>query len=185
VSIAESQDSKNQEPGLFDCPEVLALGSCNHGSKVFLSLGSNSGDSLSTLCRAATDIEKSIGKIKAKSSIYESEPWGFKAEQNFLNEVLEIETSLTPEELLHRIHAIEAAHGRIRTDSREYSSRTLDVDIIFYGDLVLESPTLVIPHPLMHQRLFVLRPLAEIAPDLIHPILKRSIKELLETYVCV
>ena len=147
---------------------------------VFLSIGSNLGDSLNTLRQAAIDIEKSLGAIASASSIYESEPWGFDAGQNFLNAVLAVDTSLSPEKVLRKINEIENAHGRIRPQTGGYSSRTLDIDIVFYDDLILDSAALNIPHPRLHERLFVLLPLAEIAPDLIHPVSKLSVGELLD-----
>ena len=148
-------------------------------SAVYLSIGSNVGDSLTIMRKAATDIEKNIGTIETESSIYESEPWGFEAEQNFLNAVLEVESPLSPEEVLFKINEIESVHGRIRSQICTYSSRTLDIDIVFYDDFVIDGNTLAIPHPKLHERLFVLLPLAEISPDLIHPASKLSIRELL------
>lgn len=146
-------------------------------AKVYFSTGSNQGDRLKSLLVAAKLINSQIGEVIGFSSIVESEPWGFKAETNFYNQVLLVETGLSPQTILEAILLIEKQMGRIRTGNA-YSSRIIDIDILFYDNLVIESPTLVIPHPRLNDRNFVLKPLNEIAPQLLHPVLKKTIAEL-------
>ncbi|MDR1583504.1 MAG: 2-amino-4-hydroxy-6-hydroxymethyldihydropteridine diphosphokinase [Prevotellaceae bacterium] len=148
-------------------------------STVYLLTGSNLGDRLSYLNSAKQSLNRSVGKLLAESSVYESEPWGFVADNAFFNQVLIYETALTPGEILHSISAIEAETGRIHTIDG-YSSRNLDIDILFYDDIRLNSSVLTIPHPMLHKRRFTLLPLAEIAPDLIHPVFNMTVKQLLE-----
>lgn len=143
-----------------------------------LSLGSNLGNREFFLTGAMKLLLENVGKITKKSSIYETDPWGFAADQLFLNRVVEIETILTPEELLDEIHAIEKKMGRQR--SKEYKSRVIDIDILFYENLVQDGENLKIPHPFISERRFVLVPLAEINGNLNHPVLSQSINELLE-----
>jgi len=131
--------------------------------------------------RQALDyIEERIGKIKQRSSVYESEPWGFETEHRFLNAVVVVETALSPEAVLREAHAIEDIMGRTR-NGNGYTSRTMDIDILFFNDDVINTPTLTVPHPRLHERRFVLLPLAEIMPDKVHPVLGKSIKDLLTT----
>jgi 2-amino-4-hydroxy-6-hydroxymethyldihydropteridine diphosphokinase len=148
--------------------------------KVYLSTGSNIGDRLNTLHKAKSDIERYMGAVKSESSIYESEAWGFESEQNFLNQILLIESRLSPKELLNAIARIENEHGRVRTNSSFYTSRTLDIDIVFYDDAIICEENIEIPHAKLHERLFVLLPLVEIAPDLRHPVFHYTVKEMLD-----
>ena len=148
-------------------------------NKVYLGLGTNLGDRKRNLREAIEKIEEHIGKVLKSSSVYETAPWGFEAENDFLNMVTEVETGLSPSELLKKIFEIESKLGRERTQDR-YSSRVIDIDILFYDDLIVDQKGLKIPHRLMHERRFVLAPFCEIAPDLIHPMLKKSISVLLE-----
>ena len=148
-------------------------------SKVFLGIGTNLGDRENNLEKAIEKIGEHIGRILQSSSVYETPPWGFDAENDFLNMVLGVETSLTPPEIIKKIVAIESMLGRER-DQNRYSSRVIDIDILLYDDLVIHEKGLKIPHRLMHERRFVLVPLCELAPDLIHPILKKSMSLLLE-----
>lgn len=145
---------------------------------VFLGIGTNLGDREDNLRKSLIMIEKNIGKILKSSSVYETAPWGFDAENDFLNEVLKVRTSQTPTELLTAIKMIESTMGREKDQDR-YSSRIIDIDILIYDNLVLEEKGLKIPHHLMHERRFVLVPLCEIAPDLIHPVFNKSILSLL------
>jgi 2-amino-4-hydroxy-6-hydroxymethyldihydropteridine diphosphokinase len=147
-------------------------------NKVYLGLGTNLGDRKRNLREAIDRIEEQIGKILNTSSIYETAPWGFEAETDFLNMVIRVESIHSPHELLKRIFAIESSLGRERSQDR-YSSRVIDIDILIYNDLVIDEKGLKIPHRLMHERRFVLAPLCEIAPELIHPMLKKSITVLL------
>jgi len=146
---------------------------------VYILQGSNEGNRLEYLDLSAIAIEKRIGAISAKSSVYESEPWGFEARQWFLNRVIGIETELDPLEILHELLAIELEFGRKRVEDGRYHSRTLDLDILFIDTQIISSPKLEVPHPQLQNRRFTLLPLAEIAPTLLHPTLHKTISELL------
>ncbi|MQY78743.1 MAG: 2-amino-4-hydroxy-6-hydroxymethyldihydropteridine diphosphokinase [Bacteroidetes bacterium] len=146
-------------------------------AEVYLLLGSNMGDRQRFLKEAARLLQEQAGRILERSSIYETEPWGFTSKDIFLNQVLLAETSLNPYELLKVIKAIETKLGRIGKNQR-YIPRCIDIDILFYNDEVYFSDDLVIPHPRLHDRMFTLVPLNEIAPDYLHPILKKTIREL-------
>jgi 2-amino-4-hydroxy-6-hydroxymethyldihydropteridine diphosphokinase len=146
--------------------------------EVYLGIGGNTGDKNSNFKKVYNLIEKELGKIIKKSSIYKSPPWGFHAKEYFWNQVLLIETKSLPSELLHKIHQIQNLFKREVACGR-YASREMDIDILYFDDIILESDELVIPHPQMQYRLFVLVPLNEIAPDFIHPRLGLSGIELL------
>jgi 2-amino-4-hydroxy-6-hydroxymethyldihydropteridine diphosphokinase len=148
-------------------------------STVYLLTGSNLGDRKSYLDSAKQNLCRSVGVLLAESSVYESEPWGFVAENTFLNQVLMYETGLNPNEILQKIKTIEAETGRIHTIDG-YSSRNLDIDILFCDSITLNSIDLTIPHPLLHKRRFTLLPLSEIAPNFIHPVFNMTVKQLLE-----
>jgi 2-amino-4-hydroxy-6-hydroxymethyldihydropteridine diphosphokinase len=143
---------------------------------VYISLGSNIGDRMTTLSSAMSAISSTIGTIIQYSGIYETQSWGYKS-NSFLNIVIEIETMLTPEALLNALHKIETEMGRIKRSSA-YADRTIDLDILFYENQIISLPHLIIPHPHIQKRLFVLIPLNEIAPELNHPLLHSSIKKL-------
>jgi len=148
-------------------------------SRLFLLLGGNIGNKSAIFKEAQKKLQEKLGKIVNKSSIYETEPWGFKAKDNFWNQALIIETVLSPKEVLKITKETETELGRIRGEKR-YTSRTIDIDILFYGNLIINEPNLEIPHPRMINRRFVLVPLSEITSDIIHPVFKKTIKELLE-----
>ncbi|MDR0384652.1 MAG: 2-amino-4-hydroxy-6-hydroxymethyldihydropteridine diphosphokinase [Prevotellaceae bacterium] len=148
-------------------------------SNVYLLTGSNLGDRKSYLDNAKTGLSASIGALLAESSIYESSPWGFAADGWFLNQVLLYETVLTPYEILHALKLIESANGRVRSGNG-YTSRNLDIDILFYDDAVLNHADLTVPHPMLHKRRFTLMPLNEIAPNLVHPVLGLNVGQMLE-----
>lgn len=155
----------------------------------YLSLGTNLGNKTENLHAAMQLIEEQIGNIVSQSAPYVSAPWGFTSENTFLNNAVAVETSLTPQQLLSTTQSIERTLGRThKTVDRQYSDRLIDIDILFYDMLVIDTPTLTLPHPLLHQRLFVLHPLTEIAPALVHPILQKDIdtlcRELQEESAC-
>lgn len=146
--------------------------------QVFLSIGGNLGNKRANFDKVYTHIQNELGCIVLRSSVYETPPWGFDSEDSFWNQVLCIETLLNPSEILEKIKKIDAAFGRKRI-SEGYSSREMDVDILYFEDKIIETENLTIPHPLLHKRLFVVVPLAEIAPDLVHPVLKLTSVEML------
>ena len=133
---------------------------------------------LSDILMAIELIEEHVGLITLVSSIYETEPWGFRSETSFLNMAVKVETKLSPSGLLGRILMIEAMMGRLR-EGKGYKSRIIDIDILLFGSRIVDNKVLVIPHPRIHDRRFVLVPLAEIGGEIIHPVLKKSILELL------
>jgi 2-amino-4-hydroxy-6-hydroxymethyldihydropteridine diphosphokinase len=159
-------------------------------ARVYLSLGSNAGDRLAALRGALARLRAEPLDLVAASPLYESEPWESEPGQGpaerawYLNCVIEVETSLAPRALLERLQAVETALGRQRPpgtpEARRFAPRPLDIDILFYGDEVVSVPDdLHIPHLLLDQRAFVLRPLADVAPGLVHPTLYRTVHELL------
>ena len=145
---------------------------------VILILGSNLGNRHRYLEDARRLVESYIGIVNQNSSIYETEPWGFIDENLFLNQVMEIDTILDPLGVLNEIKKIELQLGRIRANER-YGARTIDIDILFYNDLIINTPELIIPHPEMIKRRFVLEPLSEIVAPRIHPVYSKSIENLL------
>ncbi|TKC65507.1 2-amino-4-hydroxy-6-hydroxymethyldihydropteridine diphosphokinase [Pedobacter hiemivivus] len=146
---------------------------------VYLLLGSNLGDRNTLINDALGGIERYIGPISQKSSIYETAAWGNEDQPVFLNIAVAVKTMLSPLEVLEKALEIEAELGRVRL--QKWGSRLIDIDVIFYGDRIVDmGEKLQIPHPQMQHRKFVLEPLAEIAPKYIHPVLKLSVSEILE-----
>jgi len=144
---------------------------------VYLSLGSNMGDRAENLKTAIGHL-RTLGEVVAVSSFYETEPVEFTAQAWFLNCVVALDTEKTPRGLLQSIFEIEQQMGRRRTQKK--GPRIIDIDILLFGNLIVEDLGLTIPHPAMHERRFVLEPLADIAPDAQHPLLKRTMEELSE-----
>lgn len=148
-------------------------------SRIFLGIGTNLGDREANIKNAITMTEEMVGHVICSSSVWETEPWGFESKDMFLNVVIEVETRLTTLEVMERILEIETKMGRLRSGKR-YSSRLIDIDILLSGDIILNTGSLIIPHPRLHERRFVLMPLSEIAPGLVHPVLGKDIATLLE-----
>lgn len=148
-------------------------------NQVFLGLGSNLGNREEYLGKALRFIINSVGPINCFSDIYETEPWGFHNENAFLNIVIRLNTILKPEDLMIEILSIEKELGRVR-DNSQYLSRTIDIDILLYGNLAIKKTGLTIPHPMIQDRKFVLVPFCDIAPELVHPVLGKTFSDLLK-----
>lgn len=142
---------------------------------VYLALGSNLGNRLSNLKEAIASLPPQM-EVKSKSSVYETPPWGYEDQPKFLNQVVKGKTYLDPEPLLKHLKRLEVALGR--KESFPNGPRLIDMDILFFDDLTLNTPSLVIPHPRLHERGFVLLPLMDIEPDLVHPVIKKSVREM-------
>jgi 2-amino-4-hydroxy-6-hydroxymethyldihydropteridine diphosphokinase len=143
----------------------------------YLSLGSNLGDRAANLLAAIAHLDVA-GRLLAVSAMYETQPVDVPDQPWFLNCVVAIETDSSPRELLHHVLRVESAMGRIRM--REKGARNIDIDVVLFGDRVVDEPGLRIPHPALHQRRFVLEPLVEIAPEVWHPVLRKTTRELLD-----
>ena len=147
---------------------------------VYFGLGTNLGDKEHNLRLAVRKIEERVGKVVSLSAFYATAPWGFSSEHTFLNAAACVETLLPPLSVLHLTQEIEREIGRThKSVGGVYSDRVIDIDLLLYDDRVLDTPELKLPHPLMHELSFVMEPLAEIAPVLVHPILKKKMRELL------
>jgi len=147
-------------------------------AKVYISLGTNLGDKEHNLQTAILEVQELCGILEQTSSIYSSAPWGFKSFNNFLNQVISIKCELSPKALMQELLIIENKLGRNR-NSKNYQDRTIDLDILFYDDLILHTKELQIPHPMLHKRNFILQPLFEIDPGFVHPLLQKNIEQLL------
>ncbi|MFZ4402058.1 MAG: 2-amino-4-hydroxy-6-hydroxymethyldihydropteridine diphosphokinase [Bacteroidales bacterium] len=145
----------------------------------YLLLGSNMGDRMQILDKTIKLIHASCGKLVKKSSLFESAPWGFEDNTRFINQVILIETAMSAEDLLQNLLNIELLLGRVRNNSAGYSSRNIDIDILFFNDEIINELKLKVPHPLLQERKFTLMPLNEIASDLLHPFYNKTISELL------
>lgn len=152
---------------------------------VYLSLGSNKGDRVGYI-QQATSLLKGFEHINVvqSSSFYETEPWGVDSENWFVNAVIQVSTTLLPSALLKQCQKIESMLGRNRDSEGKYGDRTIDIDILFYDDKIISDETdgnkLIIPHPLLHERAFTLVPMLEIAPELVHPVYKKTMNTLYE-----
>ena len=142
---------------------------------VYLALGTNLGDRLTNLKQAIAALTPQV-EVKAKSQVYETPPWGYEDQPKFLNQVIKATTYLEPEPLLKHLKRLEVALGR--KVSIPNGPRLIDMDILFYDDLTMDKPSLVIPHPRLHERAFVLLPLMDLAPDLVHPVRRQSVREM-------
>lgn len=152
----------------------------NEVKKAVIITGSNTGDRLNYLNSARTKIKSVAGKIINSSSIYESEAWGYEDTKNYYNQVIVIETQHSAKDLLNLLLSIERGLHRIRTKNQRYSARTIDLDILFFEDEIINSEDLIVPHPRLHLRKFTLTALAEIMPDYVHPVLNKKISYLLD-----
>ncbi|MEM6318299.1 MAG: 2-amino-4-hydroxy-6-hydroxymethyldihydropteridine diphosphokinase [Bacteroidota bacterium] len=144
--------------------------------QLYLSIGGNLGQRKANLAKAIELTSEEMGMVSQVSPIYETKAWGVENQPDFLNQALLVETMLSPEAALSTVLKIEAAMGRVR--ERKWYTRLIDIDILFYDDLVINTPKLTVPHPFIANRNFVLAPLADIAPDFIHPVLQKSVREL-------
>ncbi|MCB9186047.1 MAG: 2-amino-4-hydroxy-6-hydroxymethyldihydropteridine diphosphokinase [Flavobacteriales bacterium] len=147
--------------------------------KYVLLTGADIGDRESNLANAAEMIDQKIGTVLKRSSIHETAPWGFESETRFLNQALLVESYLKPDDVLEQILAIEKKMGRIRNHA-QWSSRSIDIDILVADGLVHQTETLTIPHKFLHERDFALVPLCELVPDWEHPVQKKTFGQLLE-----
>jgi len=150
----------------------------NKLNQVILSLGGNKGDVIQTFIETKQLIEKNIGLISKSSSLYKTAAWGETNQSDFLNQVILVTTNLFPIELLQECMKIEKQLGRVRTDKNRWKERIIDIDILFYNNETITLHDLEIPHPQIANRKFILIPLREISPNLVHPILKKTIKNL-------
>ncbi len=144
---------------------------------VYLALGSNMGNRLASLKAAVNNLAPQM-TVKKKSSVYETPPWGFTEQGAFLNQVVKVTTYLEPEPLLHHLKRMETALGRV--PNFQNGPRLIDIDILFFDNMLINTPPLIVPHPRLHERAFVLVPLVEIEPELRHPILKGTVSKLLD-----
>ncbi|GAA4340464.1 2-amino-4-hydroxy-6-hydroxymethyldihydropteridine diphosphokinase [Mucilaginibacter gynuensis] len=140
---------------------------------VFLLLGTNLGEREMYLQQAVQHIAEEVGAVIKLSSVYETQSWGKTDEPDYLNQVILLQTELPPLALLTRVLHIESILGRVRKE--RWGARVIDIDVLFYGDQVINEPQLQVPHPRLHERRFTLEPLAEIAPELIHPVLNNNV----------
>lgn len=149
-------------------------------SVVIIGLGSNLSDRFAALSRALILLKEEAGDIVAASSVWETEPWGFDADDKFLNMVAVLETDRQPRQLMQLFRSIEGRMGRKRSGGGRYESRIIDIDILLWQDRVISMPGLEVPHPRLADRRFVLEPLNEVAPGAVHPITGLTVKEMLD-----
>ena len=148
-------------------------------AEIIILLGGNLGDSEGTFSSATKEIARRIGPVLAQSRDHWTEPWGFEDHRLFLNRAIAVDAHPPPDEVMRELLRIEAELGRVRSPGSRYAPRTIDLDILFIGSEVVEMTGLSVPHPRVHQRAFALAPAADIAPSLVHPLLGRTVLELL------
>ena len=159
----------------------LPLPKISNMATAYVLFGSNMGDKSAIFAQARLLINDRCGRINQTSAPYESEPWGFVADEWFLNRVVVVETELGPEGLLLQLLGIERELGRVRhPEAKGYTSRTADLDLLYFGSMVIHTEALTVPHPRLHLRRFALVPMCELAPNLEHPLLKKTQTELLQ-----
>jgi len=149
-------------------------------NSVVILLGANLGDKKAMFAQVEKYIDENIGETICKSALYESSPWGFESKDDFINQVLIVKTDFSAHDVLLRCQAIENKCGRIRHENAGYESRTIDIDILYYNNDIVDTEDLVIPHPLLHKRRFTMVPLVEVLSDYVHPIFLKSNAQLLE-----
>jgi len=149
--------------------------------RVYLLIGTNQGDRQYNIKQARKHIREQLGDIILISGVYESAPWGFVSETNFLNQAIEIETKVSANECLNILKQIEQSMGREITHIQGYTSRIIDIDILFFNSDIINTDQLTVPHKLMHERRFVLKPMLEIAPEYVHPVFQQTIQKLFES----
>lgn len=153
-----------------------------YSDPAYIGLGTNLGDKKNNLTRAIGGLARLNGvRVIRHSGFYPTAPLGYTNQPAFLNAAVEIRTSLAPEQLFRGLKSLEHKLGRKRQQAVRWGPRVIDLDILFYGDAVIKSPELVVPHPRLHERRFVLEPLSEIAPALMHPVYQKTVRKLLET----
>ena len=146
---------------------------------VYLGLGTNLGDKEQNLRMSVKKIEERIGNVVSLSAFYATAPWGFSSENSFLNAAVCVDTTLLPLQVLEETQRIERELGRTeKSVNGLYADRLIDIDLLLYDDRVMDAEGLILPHPLMTERRFVMEPLSEIAPDVVHPVLHKTMKEL-------
>ena len=145
----------------------------------YLALGTNIGNKRRNMITAAALLAERVGDVLALSGFYETEPWGFQSENTFLNAALQLDTSLSPLELLKATQEIEIEMGRTQKSNGAYHDRIIDIDLLMVDEQILHTERLTLPHPLMHKRSFVMEPLAEVAPSVKHPVFGKTMRELL------
>lgn len=148
-------------------------------ARIYLGLGSNLGDKKENIQRALNEIAERIGEVISVSAFYETAPWGFESENSFINIAAAVDTGLQPRKVMEAGQDIEKLMGRVpRSMEAGYADRIIDIDLLLYDDLIIDQEDLIIPHPLMTDRAFVMEPMMDIAPEVIHPVFNMKLKEL-------